>query len=153
MLAGWRKFRCALRHAQAFDLAKYYSTWNLLPELSFSDSIVLASEIFLMRKRTASGIEALKSDVARLTEQLATVVDTTKDEAIDEVRAQMQRVKRTIDGLLSEAGDRGQEAVEAVRDVAEDFSETLEDSMHRRPLTTLALAVGLGFLCGVAWRR
>jgi hypothetical protein len=50
-----------------------------------------------MAKRTVSGIETLKSDVARLTEQLATVVDTTKDEAIDEVRAQMQRVRRSID--------------------------------------------------------
>ena len=50
---------------------------------------------------------------------------------------------RAIDGLLSEASDRGQEAVDAVRDVAEDFSETLEDSMQRRPLTTLALAVPL----------
>lgn len=106
-----------------------------------------------MAKRTVSGIETLKSDVARLTEQLATVVDTTKDEAIDEVRAQMQRVRRTIDGVLSEASERGQEAVHAVRDVAEDFSETLEDSMQRRPLTTLALAVAFGFICGVAWRR
>ena len=105
-----------------------------------------------MAKRTG-GLETLKSDVARLTEQLATVADTTKDEAIDEVRAQMQRVRRTIDGLMSEASDRGQEAVEAVREAAEDFSETLEDSMHRRPLTTLALAVAFGFICGVAWRR
>ena len=106
-----------------------------------------------MPNRTASGIEALKSDFARLTEQqLANVADTTKDEAIDEVRSQMQRAKRTIDGLLAEASDRGQDAVETVRDVGEDFSETLERSMRRQPLLTLALAV-CGFICGAAWRR
>jgi ElaB/YqjD/DUF883 family membrane-anchored ribosome-binding protein len=102
-----------------------------------------------MPKRTAGGIETLKSDVARLTEQLANLVDTTKDEAIDEARNQMQRLKRTIDDLLAGASDRGQE----VRDVAEDFSETLERSMHRQPLLTLALALCLGFICGAAWRR
>jgi ElaB/YqjD/DUF883 family membrane-anchored ribosome-binding protein len=120
-----------------------------LPESTFYSE---KRDIF-MPKRTANGIEALKGDVARLTEQLTSVVDTTKDEAIDEVRAQMQRVKLTIDGLLSEASDRGQEAVKAVRGVAEDSSETLEESMRRRPLVTLALALCLGFICGAAWRR
>jgi ElaB/YqjD/DUF883 family membrane-anchored ribosome-binding protein len=108
---------------------------------------------YFMPNRTASGIEALKNDFARLTEQLANVADTTEDEALDEVRSQMQRVKRTIDGLLAEASDRGQDAVETVRDVAKDFSETLERSMRRQPLLTLALAVCPGFICGAAWRR
>jgi ElaB/YqjD/DUF883 family membrane-anchored ribosome-binding protein len=106
-----------------------------------------------MLKRSAGSIETLKGDVARLTEQLANLVDTTKDEAIDEVRNQMQRVKRTIDDLLAGVSDRGQEAVETVRDVAEDFSGTLERSVRRQPLLTLALAVCLGFICGAAWRR
>jgi ElaB/YqjD/DUF883 family membrane-anchored ribosome-binding protein len=148
MLAGLRLFHCALRHARASRWLNTASTGTYCG----IDVLFEKRDIF-MPKRTANGIEALKSDVARLTEQLASVVDTTKDEAIDEVRAQMQRVKRTIDGLLSEASDRGQEAVKAVRGVAEDSSETLEESMRRRPLVTLALALCLGFICGAAWRR
>ena len=31
--------------------------------------------------------------------------------------------------------------------------ETLEDAITQRPLATVALALGVGFLIGVTWRR
>ena len=40
-----------------------------------------------------------------------------------------------------------------MRDVTENFAEAVDESLRVRPLTTLALAVGLGFVFGAAWRR
>ncbi len=33
------------------------------------------------------------------------------------------------------------------------IEETLEDAITQRPLATVGLALGIGFLIGVAWRR
>ena len=33
------------------------------------------------------------------------------------------------------------------------IEETLEDLIQQRPLATVGLALGLGFLIGAAWRR
>jgi ElaB/YqjD/DUF883 family membrane-anchored ribosome-binding protein len=61
--------------------------------------------------------------------------------------------KSGIDDVLGQAGDRSHEAADAVREVADSFTESLEETMHRHPLTTLSVALGLGFIAGAAWRR
>jgi ElaB/YqjD/DUF883 family membrane-anchored ribosome-binding protein len=43
--------------------------------------------------------------------------------------------------------------MDAAQDVATSIEETLEDLVHERPLATVGLALGLGFLIGAAWRR
>jgi hypothetical protein len=40
-----------------------------------------------------------------------------------------------------------------VMDVTENFTDALEESLQSRPLTTLALAIGIGFAFGAIWRR
>jgi ElaB/YqjD/DUF883 family membrane-anchored ribosome-binding protein len=102
---------------------------------------------------TANEIAKLKDDVAQLAQQLGNVADTAADGALDQIRAQVQRVKTSIDGVLAQAGDRGNEAADAVRDVSESLTEALEETVHRRPFTTLGVALGLGFIAGAAWRR
>jgi ElaB/YqjD/DUF883 family membrane-anchored ribosome-binding protein len=104
-------------------------------------------------RSTAKEITKLKEDVAQLAQQLGSVADTATDETLEQVRVQMQRVKSGLDDIFIEAGDRSAEAMDAVRDVAESFSEAIEDTLHRRPLTTLALALGVGFVTGATWRR
>jgi len=41
----------------------------------------------------------------------------------------------------------------AAQDAASSVGDTLADVIHERPIATLALALGLGFLIGVTWRR
>jgi ElaB/YqjD/DUF883 family membrane-anchored ribosome-binding protein len=54
---------------------------------------------------------------------------------------------------LSYAGRKGQEAVDSTRDVGDTLAVAVEKSVTKRPYTTLALALGLGFLLGATWRR
>jgi len=49
--------------------------------------------------------------------------------------------------------DKGQEAVDAVREVGDNLVDAVDESLKKRPYTTLALALGIGFLFGATWRR
>ena len=40
-----------------------------------------------------------------------------------------------------------------MRDVGDTMKDALDESISKRPYTTLALAVGVGFLLGATWRR
>jgi len=40
-----------------------------------------------------------------------------------------------------------------VREVGDTLAVAVDKSVTKRPYTTLALAVGLGFLLGATWRR
>jgi len=82
---------------------------------------------------------ALKDDVARLAEQLAGLVSSTGSTAFANARA-------SVEGVAGEAR-------EAVGEVAETFTDAIDESLANRPYTTLAMALGLGFLFGALWRR
>ena len=48
---------------------------------------------------------------------------------------------------------RGAAAMDAAQDAAYSIEESLEDVITQRPLATVGLALGLGFLIGAVWRR
>lgn len=91
-------------------------------------------------------LDSLKADMARLTEQVSALVGSAAGDAMGAMRAQVRRARETVEGAAGEAS-------EAVTDVADTFMEAVEDSLQRRPLTTLGMAVALGFLFGATWRR
>ena len=80
-------------------------------------------------------LAALRDDVARLTQQIAS------------------KAKSNMEGVISEAQDKGMEAIDAVREVGDNMVDAIDESLKKRPYTTLALALGIGFLFGATWRR
>lgn len=91
-------------------------------------------------------LQMLRDDLARLADQVRNIV-TSKGNAA------WQRAKTRADGVMSDAQAKGQEAASAVHDVSSHFADAIDESIKNRPYTTLALAVGLGFLLGTSWRR
>ena len=91
-------------------------------------------------------LEALRNDVRRLTDQISDIV-TSKGTAA------WNRARSNIEGVVSDASAKGQEAVNAVREVGDNMTDAIDESLRKRPYTTLALAVGIGFLFGATWRR
>jgi len=88
----------------------------------------------------------LRDDVARLTHQIADIFAAKGT-------ASWQRAKSDLDGVISDAGEKGREAIGAVREVGDNVVDAVDKSLKQRPYTALALAVGLGFLFGAIWRR
>jgi ElaB/YqjD/DUF883 family membrane-anchored ribosome-binding protein len=95
-------------------------------------------------------LQKLREDVAQLAAQVEPLVSATGDEALGEVKERIRRLRTNVEEAVSEAGERSRDAV---LEVTDNLGEALEESLRAHPLTTIALAVGLGFLFGTAWRR
>jgi ElaB/YqjD/DUF883 family membrane-anchored ribosome-binding protein len=91
-------------------------------------------------------VSALRDDIARLTQQIGDILASRGNAA-------WQKAKSNIGGVISDAESKGMEAVGAVREVGDNMVDAIDESLKRRPYTTLALAVAIGFLFGATWRR
>jgi len=89
---------------------------------------------------------SLRDEVARLTHQIANIFAAKGT-------ASWQRAKSDLDGAISDAGEKGREAIGAVREGGDNVVDAVDKSLKQRPYTALALAAGLGFLFGAIWRR
>ncbi|MGO8924003.1 MAG: YqjD family protein [Xanthobacteraceae bacterium] len=91
-------------------------------------------------------LQMLRDDFSHLAQQMADIVANRGNAA-------WQRARSGVDDVMSDAQDKGREAVDAMREVSDKFVEAVDESIKNRPYTTLAMAIGLGFLFGATWRR
>jgi ElaB/YqjD/DUF883 family membrane-anchored ribosome-binding protein len=62
------------------------------------------------------------------------------------------RVAAQVEDTVSDLAQRGRDASRSVREVSDNFGTALDRSLEKQPMTTLALAVGVGFLLGALWK-
>jgi len=91
-------------------------------------------------------LQALRDDFARLAEQVSEILGSKGSAA-------WQKARSSVDDMVAGAQDSGREAVDAVREVSDNFVEAVDESIKTRPYTTLAIVAALGFLFGATWRR
>ena len=96
---------------------------------------------------------AVKNDISALTDQLADVLNSFAGLAKKQARKGYKQARSNVDSMVSDASDRGGAMMDAAQDAAYSIEESLEDVITQRPLATVGLAIGLGFLIGVTWRR
>ena len=94
----------------------------------------------------------------------ADAADASTDDLASKGASAFREVKVNVESVIADAGEKGQqalkyagqkgqEAMDNVRDVRDTLAVAVDKSITKRPYTTLALAVGLGFLFGAIWRR
>jgi ElaB/YqjD/DUF883 family membrane-anchored ribosome-binding protein len=91
-------------------------------------------------------LQALRDDVTRLATQIADIFTAKGNVA-------WNRAKSNVEGVVSDVGAKGQEAMDAVQEVSDKVVDAIDESLKTRPYTTLAIALGIGFLFGAMWRR
>jgi ElaB/YqjD/DUF883 family membrane-anchored ribosome-binding protein len=64
----------------------------------------------------------------------------------------MVTTRANVRSVVSDAQDRGRDAVKAVGEVGDNVANAIDKSLERRPYTTLALAVAVGFVLGAMWK-
>jgi ElaB/YqjD/DUF883 family membrane-anchored ribosome-binding protein len=84
-------------------------------------------------------LTAMRDDVGKLSQQVVDLLSAKGGAAY-------KRAKKNFDAKTGEAAD-------AVRDVRDTFSDAIEELVQERPLATLAVALGVGFVMGAMWRR
>lgn len=90
-------------------------------------------------------LQGLREDLARLARQVSEIFGAHGNEA-------WQRARASVDEAIAGAEDAGREAVDAVREVGDNFRGAVDESLKHRPYMTLALAFALGFLFGATRR-
>jgi ElaB/YqjD/DUF883 family membrane-anchored ribosome-binding protein len=91
-------------------------------------------------------LDSLHSEIRRLADQITDIL-TAKGSAA------WTRARSNIEGVVSDATAKGHDAVHAVREVGDTMVDVIDESLKKRPYTSLAIAAGIGFLFGATWRR
>lgn len=95
-------------------------------------------------------VQALRKDLSLLLQQMSGLVEQGGSDAAGAVREQINRMKKGLDDAASEAAERG---AEAFNGISERVTEGLEEAVQKHPISTVAIAAGLGYLFGAASTR
>jgi len=104
-------------------------------------------------ERLEKDVTSVKNDIAALTDQITDAINTLAGAAQKQARRGYRQARTNVDAAIGEASERGSAMMDAAQDTASSIEETLEDVITQRPLATVGLALGLGFLIGATWRR
>jgi ElaB/YqjD/DUF883 family membrane-anchored ribosome-binding protein len=104
-------------------------------------------------ERLQKDLDAVKNDISALADQITEVLNSFTGAAQTQAKRTYRQARANVDAAVSDIGKRGSEALDTAHDVADTIEETLEDAIVQRPLAAVGLALGLGFLIGVTWRR
>lgn len=105
------------------------------------------------QERLQEDVAAVKNDIAALTGQITDALSSFAGTAKKQARSGYKQARANVDSAVDDMSERGGAVIDAAQDAAHSIEETLEDVITRRPLATVGLALGLGFLIGATWRR
>jgi len=103
--------------------------------------------------RLKKDLTAVKNDIAHLSQQIADAVNALAAVAQNQGRRSLRQARANVDQAVSGASDRAGAVAGAAQDAASSVADALAEAIQERPVAAVALAMGVGFLVGVAWRR
>ena len=104
-------------------------------------------------ERLEKDVAAVKDDISALADQITDVLNNFAGTAKKQARRGYKQARANVDAAVDDMSERGAAALDAAQDTAYSLEESLEDVIAQRPLATVGLALGIGFLIGAAWRR
>ena len=104
-------------------------------------------------QRLEKDVTDVKNDIAALTGQITDALNSLVGTASTQARHGYKQARANAEQAVDDMSERGSAMMGAAQEAASSIEETLEDVITQRPLATVGLALGLGFLIGVTWRR
>jgi ElaB/YqjD/DUF883 family membrane-anchored ribosome-binding protein len=92
---------------------------------------------------------AVKNDIESLTVQITEALNALFGNTRKQAKSGSKQAGAKADSRISDALDPG----DAITDAAYSIEETPKDVITGRPLAAVGIALGLGFLIGMTWRR
>ena len=106
-----------------------------------------------LEERLEKDVAAVKNDISALTDQITDAINSFAGTAQKQARRGYKQARANVDSAVDDMTERGSAMMDAAHDAASSLEETLEDVITQRPLATMGIVLGLGFLIGVTWRR
>jgi ElaB/YqjD/DUF883 family membrane-anchored ribosome-binding protein len=104
-------------------------------------------------ERLEKDVAAVKDDITALSDQITDALNSFAGAARKQAKRGYRQARANVNSAVGDLSDRGSAVMDAAQDAAVSIEETLEDVIAERPLATIGIALGLGFLIGVTWRR
>jgi ElaB/YqjD/DUF883 family membrane-anchored ribosome-binding protein len=104
-------------------------------------------------ERLENDMARVKDDIGALADQITDALNAIAGNARKQARRGYKQARANVDSVVDDVSERGAAAMSAAQDAAASIEETLEDVIAERPLATVGLALGIGFLIGAIWRR
>jgi ElaB/YqjD/DUF883 family membrane-anchored ribosome-binding protein len=95
----------------------------------------------------------MRDAIGGLSDQISDAASDIGSAAQEQARRGFRHARANVGSMVNDASDRLGVVANSAQSQASSLGDTLEDAIQDRPLSTLALALGLGFLAGVIWRR
>jgi ElaB/YqjD/DUF883 family membrane-anchored ribosome-binding protein len=95
----------------------------------------------------------MRDAIGGLSDQISDAASDIGAVAQDQARRGLKHARANMGSMVNDASDRLGVVANRAQSQASSLGDSLEDAIQERPLATLALALGLGFLAGVIWRR
>jgi ElaB/YqjD/DUF883 family membrane-anchored ribosome-binding protein len=105
------------------------------------------------QERLEKDVAAVKNDISALTDQISDAINSFAGTAQNQARRGYKQARANAASAVDDISERGSAMMGAAQDAAVSIEETLQDVIQQRPLATMGLAIGLGFLIGATWRR
>jgi len=121
--------------------------------MSSMDGEIAMRNLSDKNERLEKDVAAVRSDISALTDQLSDALNSLAGTAKKQARRGYKQARANIDSAVDDMSERGSAVMGAAQDAAHSIEETLEDAIQQRPLATMGIALGLGLLIGVTWRR
>jgi ElaB/YqjD/DUF883 family membrane-anchored ribosome-binding protein len=104
-------------------------------------------------ERLEKDVTAVKNDIAALTDQITDALNAFAGSASKQARRGYKQARANAEQTMDDMSERGGAMMDAAQDAAYSIEESLEEIITQRPLATVGLALGIGFLMGAIWRR
>jgi ElaB/YqjD/DUF883 family membrane-anchored ribosome-binding protein len=104
-------------------------------------------------ERLEKDVANVKNDISALADQITDTINTLAGTARKQARRGYKNARDNVDSVVDDLSERSDAMMGAAQDAAASVGETLENVITERPLAIVGLALGLGFLIGVTWRR
>ena len=95
----------------------------------------------------------MRNAIGGLSDQISDAASDIGTATQEQARRGLKHARANMGSMVSDASDRLGVVANTAQSQASSLGDTLEDAIQERPLATLVLALGLGFLAGVIWRR
>ena len=99
----------------------------------------------------SKNLQTLQQDLDVLSAELSVLAAGPFDDpslALNELRKRINRVRADVQKVTSESNSPSPALA-----MADKIVEPVEDTLSQRPIATIALGFGLGFLLGLVWGR
>ena len=99
---------------------------------------------------TKHNLQALRDEFGALTAEVTRLIEASDQHEADELKDRIGQVRAKFESAVSDVSNSNRDTI---HEFGENIAGVVEHSLRERPIATLALAVGLGFIVGAALHR